>query len=67
MGRIGIHSCRLRETANAHGTVFMPEREVMEQVVIGLFADPEGYIVGLCKSIRSRRLAEISPLHRSAL
>jgi len=29
------------------GTVVMPETKVSDEVTIGLFADPEGHVVGL--------------------
>lgn len=32
------------------GSVVVPEMTVMEDVTIGLFADPEGHVVGLVKS-----------------
>ena len=40
--------------AKAHGmggSIIMPEMEVMEDVVIGIFADPEGHVIGLVKNI----------------
>ncbi len=43
----------LEKATSLGGTVFMPETEVMENVVIGLFADPEGHVIGLSNSIRS--------------
>ena len=33
------------------GSIVMPEMEVMEDVVIGIFADPEGHVIGLVKNI----------------
>ena len=32
------------------GTIVMPEMQVSDEVAIGLFADPEGHVVGLAKS-----------------
>ena len=42
-------SAYLDKAVSLGGKVFMPETEVMEGVVIGLFADPEGHIIGLAK------------------
>ena len=43
-------SASLEQASSLGGTTFMPETTVMEDVTIGLFADPEGHIVGLVKS-----------------
>jgi hypothetical protein len=40
----------LDKAVSLGGKVFMPETEVMDGVVIGLFADPEGHIIGLAKN-----------------
>jgi predicted enzyme related to lactoylglutathione lyase len=37
----------LKQAEAAGGTIVMPETEIMEGTVIGLFADPEGHVVGL--------------------
>ncbi len=40
------------EKAVSHGgSIVMPEMQVMEDVVIGLFADPEGHVIGLVKNM----------------
>ncbi len=41
----------LEKAASLGGSVVMPETKVMEDVIIGLFADPEGHVVGLVKNI----------------
>ena len=41
----------LEKAASMGGSVVMPEMEVMEDVVIGIFADPEGQVIGLVKNI----------------
>ena len=41
----------LDKAASMGGSVVMPETEVMEDVVIGLFADPEGHVIGLVKNM----------------
>jgi len=38
------------EAEAAGGAIVMPETQVMEGTVIGLFADPEGHVVGLLKA-----------------
>lgn len=40
----------LQRVEAAGGSVVMPETKVMEDVVLGLFADPEGHVVGLVKA-----------------
>ncbi len=42
-------SAYLEKTVSLGGKVFMPETEVMDGVVIGLFADPDGHMIGLAK------------------
>ncbi len=41
----------LEKAASMGGSVIMPEMEVMDDVVIGIFADPEGQVIGLVKNI----------------
>lgn len=43
-------SATLDRVASLGGTVMMPETQVMDGLVIGLFADPEGHTIGLIKS-----------------
>ena len=40
-----------RRLRSMGGSVLMPEMEVMEDVVIGIFADPEGHVIGLVKNM----------------
>lgn len=40
----------LEQASSLGGTTLMPETTVMEGVTVGLFADPEGHIIGLVKS-----------------
>jgi predicted enzyme related to lactoylglutathione lyase len=42
-------SQHLKRVEGAGGNIVMPETEVMEGTVIGLFSDPEGHVVGLLK------------------
>ena len=42
-------AAHLKKAQAARGTVVLDETEVMEGTVIGLFADPEGHLVGLLK------------------
>ena len=41
----------LDKAASMGGSVIMPEMEVMDDVVIGIFADPEGQVIGLVKNV----------------
>jgi predicted enzyme related to lactoylglutathione lyase len=41
----------IEKASSLGGSVIMPETQVMAQVIIGLFADPEGRAVGLAKSL----------------
>ena len=41
----------LEKVESMGGSVVMPEMEVMEDVVIGIFADPEGHVIGLVKNV----------------
>jgi predicted enzyme related to lactoylglutathione lyase len=40
----------LDKAVSLGGSVLMPETNVMEGTTIGLFADPEGHVVGLLKA-----------------
>jgi uncharacterized protein len=40
----------LKRAEAAGGTIVLTETEVMEGTVIGLFADPEGHVIGLLKA-----------------
>ncbi len=42
----------LEKATSLGGSVIVPEMQVMDQVIIGLFADPEGHVVGLVKSLQ---------------
>ena len=42
-------SQHLKRAESAGGSIVMPQAEIMEGTVIGLFADPEGHVVGLLK------------------
>ncbi len=42
-------SAHLDKAVSLGGSVLMPETTVMEGLVIGFFADPEGHMVGLVK------------------
>jgi predicted enzyme related to lactoylglutathione lyase len=46
-------SAHLKQAEAAGGQIVMDETEVMEGTVIGLFADPEGHVVGLLKASQS--------------
>lgn len=41
----------LAKAESLGGTRMMGPEEVMEQVEIGLFTDPEGHVVGLVKAV----------------
>ena len=41
----------LEKAASLGGSIVMPEMQVMEDVIIGLFADPEGHVIGLVKNV----------------
>lgn len=43
-------AAHLKRAEAAGGTIMMEETQVMEGTVIGLFADPEGHLVGLLKA-----------------
>jgi predicted enzyme related to lactoylglutathione lyase len=43
-------TAHLKRAEAAGGTIVMPETQVMEGTIIGLFADPEGHVVGLLKA-----------------
>jgi predicted enzyme related to lactoylglutathione lyase len=43
-------SGHLKKAEAGGGRILMDETQVMEGTVIGLFADPEGHVVGLLKS-----------------
>jgi predicted enzyme related to lactoylglutathione lyase len=40
----------LVKAASLGGNVLMPETNVMEGITVGMFADPEGHVVGLIKA-----------------
>lgn len=44
---VGRH---LKQAEAAGGSIVFPETKIMEGVTIGLFADPEGHVVGLMES-----------------
>jgi predicted enzyme related to lactoylglutathione lyase len=46
-------AAHLKKAEAAGGTIVMEETEVMEGTVIGLFADPEGHLVGLLRESQS--------------
>ena len=46
-------AAHLKKAEAAGGTIVMEETQVMENTIIGLFADPEGHVVGLLKGPQS--------------
>jgi predicted enzyme related to lactoylglutathione lyase len=46
-------TAHLKKAEAAGGTIILEETQVMEDTVIGLFADPEGHVVGLLKAADS--------------
>jgi len=43
-------AAHLKRAEAAGGTIVLEETQVMEGTVLGLFADPEGHVVGLLKA-----------------
>jgi len=41
----------LEKAVSLGGSIVMPEMQVMEDVIIGIFTDPEGHVIGLVKNI----------------
>jgi predicted enzyme related to lactoylglutathione lyase len=46
-------AAHLKRAEAAGGQIIMDETEVMEGTVVGLFADPEGHLVGLLRASQS--------------
>jgi uncharacterized protein len=46
-------AAHLKRAESAGGTIVLEETQVMEGTVIGLFADPEGHVVGLLRATES--------------